>query len=128
MDSSLVNVRTDLKKQHENGPTPLGFNDTHQFQEVVVGSTRFNLLSVRDSCVKIGGCICLVMNILQCQKKVYMIYREYEHMEPFFHYPINSIQLGIYFFDNLSPSLKRVEYVRLPHHGRFVAVHLLHTE
>lgn len=137
MDSSLVNanVRTELKKQHENGPIPPGFNDTHQFQEVVVVSTRLNLLSMGDSCVKIGGCVGLVMNILQCQEKVYMIYKEYEHMEPFFHYPINSIQIRIYLVDNLSPSLKYVELnenvmksVRLPYHGRFVAVPVLHTE
>lgn len=48
MDSSVVKANTKmfLKKQHENGSIPPGFNEVCQFQEVDIGSTQVIMTTV----------------------------------------------------------------------------------
>lgn len=124
-----------LQKEHYSGPVPPSIMGTPvlQFHELVMDGTKISVASEGDRCVKIGGCIALIDNILQSQDKIYFVYREYELMEAFFDYPLNSMQLGIYLVGKISSRLKTVQlfehvekYVRLPKHDRFVAVPLLH--
>lgn len=104
-----------------------------QFQELVIAGTKIDVSSDGDRCVKIGGCIALTDNILQCQDKIYIVFRESELMESFFEYPLSSSDLGIYLVGKISSRLKTIElsdhfekYVRLPDQDKFVAVPLMH--
>lgn len=124
-----------LQKEHDSGPLPPSMMNISvlQFQELVIGGTKIDASSEGDRCVKIGGCIALIDNILQCQDKIYIVFREYELMEPFFEYPLSSCDLGIYLVGKISSRLKTIElfdhvekYVRLPNQDKFVAVPLLH--
>ncbi|XP_056608437.1 uncharacterized protein si:dkey-242h9.3 isoform X1 [Triplophysa dalaica] len=124
-----------LQKEHYSGPVPPSIMGTPvlQYQQLVMEGTKINVSSEGDRCVKIGGCIALIDNILQSQDKIYIVYREYELMEPFFDYPLNSLQLGIYLVGQISSCLKTIQlfehvekYVRLPKQDKFVAVPLLH--
>lgn len=124
-----------LQKEHNRGPVPPSMMGLPvlQFQELVIGGTKINVSSEADRCVKIGGSIALIDNVLQSQGKIYIVFREYELMEPFFEYPLNSCELGIYLVGKISSSLKIIQlfdhvekYVRLPKQDKFVAVPLLH--
>jgi len=124
-----------LQKEHNRGPVPpsvMGM-PVLQFQDLVIGGTKINVSSKGDRCVKIGGSIALIDNVLQSQGKIYLVFREYESMEQFFKYPLNSCELGIYLVGKISSNLKIIQlldhvekYVRLPKQDKFVAVPLLH--
>ena len=73
-----------------------------------------------------------MINIVLSDDGAHVVYREFE--QPFFDYPINSPELGIYVVSNLSKHVKAnklddkiVKYVKLPYKGKCVAMPLLHT-
>ena len=124
-----------LQKEHNRGPVPPSIVGLPvlQFQELLIGGTKINVSSEGDRCVKIGGCIVLVDNILQCQDEIHIVFRENEVIKPFFLYPLNSCKFGIFLVGNISSTLKITQlfdhvekYVRLPKQDKFVAVPLLH--
>ena len=52
-------------------------------------------LNKKDSCVRIGGAICLVKNIILDDDKVYIVYKTFKNVGNFFTSPLQSSLLGI---------------------------------
>lgn len=97
------------------------------FDDVIVNSKE------RDFCIKIDNKLVLVQNIVEDKGILYIVGNEYQQVEHFFKYPIDSKELGIYVVSSLSTSLKSVmvggklqKYVRLPCQNKFVVVPFLH--
>ena len=51
-------------------------------------------LNKKDNCVRIGGAICLVKNIILDDDKVYIVYKTFKNFENFFTSPLQSSLLG----------------------------------
>lgn len=123
-----------LKKEHKNGPVPPVFSGVvNQFQEVLL-SVSVIRTSEGENCVRIHNSIAIVVNIILFGGKIHLVYKEYRHRSSFFHCPMNSCDLGIFIVIDLSDDLNTTvlgdsikKYVRLPFHGKFVVVPLLHT-
>lgn len=127
-------LRKVLRKEHKNGPVPPVFSGVvNQFQEVLLSGSVIRT-SEGDNCVRIHNSIAIVVNIILFGGKIHLVYKEYRHRSSFFHYPMNSCDLGIFIVNDLSDDLNPTvlgdsmkKYVRLPFRGKFVVVPLLHT-
>lgn len=127
--------RNSVCKEHKAGPVPAEFGEAvTQFGVVYFGDTVLKLTD-GDNCVRIGNKVAIVVNILLHCGRVHLVYRHYSKVESFFHYPLNSSELGIFVVSELSAELNTTvlgesiaKYVRLPFRGRFVVLPLLHTQ
>ncbi|KAL2102315.1 hypothetical protein ACEWY4_001483 [Coilia grayii] len=137
VENEALQEKRQLLKEHDHGPIPSCMVDCKvvQFEKLVTDGTIIKVSRDGDCCVKNGNHIAVIENLLQCEGKTYVVFREYQSMQPFFEYPLNSQELGIYLVGNISPQLKVIEmhrniekYVRLPHSDKFVAGPLLHTK
>lgn len=82
-----------LKKQHRRGPVPDNLLAGTQYH--VVKTENFVLkLNKKDSCVRIGGPICLVKNIILDDEE-YIVYKTFQNFRNFFTSPLQSSLLGI---------------------------------
>ncbi|KAL7377303.1 hypothetical protein ABVT39_025341 [Epinephelus coioides] len=108
MDNSTVRedcLRRVLRKEHQNGPVPPVLAGVfNQFKEVLLSGTVIRT-SEGDNCVKIHNSIAIVVNIILCGGKIHLVYKEYRNRSSFFHYPMDSGDLGIFIVSDPSDEL-----------------------
>lgn len=117
-----------FKKEHRRGPLPDEFIAGTQYQ--VVKTKDFVLkLNKKDGCVRIGGDICLLQNIIVDDNDVYIVYKRFQTSENFFTSPLQSSLLGIVVVgglhdDVMSVKLSGIEAkcVLLPFREKHVAI------
>ena len=79
-------------KEHFTGPVPQNFsNETFRQYKHFKTNNIFISSTVGNNCFEILEKLSLVRNILQTSKnEKFIIYNEFIHLEPFFHYPLDS--------------------------------------
>ena len=87
-----------------------------------------------DNCVKLGHDVVVIKNIFQSRTGVFIMYRKFESSEPFFLYPVDSLQCDIHKVDRLGDNVHiariqsvKCKYMLLPHHNQHIAIPVLHT-
>ncbi|MEQ2271868.1 hypothetical protein XENORESO_010424 [Xenotaenia resolanae] len=105
-----VNYRSDICSQtdkayrleHEDGPVPQSTSgDIYQYKVLSMDGI-IDKPSRTDSCIKIGNKVVLVENFVIDGGIEYIAGKEYRCKEPFFVYPFDSREIGIYKVSNLS--------------------------
>lgn len=138
--SEIEHANTDLsgqtegyKLEHKDGPVPVTNGDLPQFKALFKNGFIVKT-SKRDCCIKIGDEVVLIENFFVDGGTEYVAGRQFVCKEPFFAYPFDSRELGIYKVSQLAKSLKFFvmeehvqKYVRLPFQNGFVVVPLLHS-
>lgn len=128
--------KTQVNIEHRNGPVPDLFEgDVLQFRELVMNGVHIRITE-GDNCVRINQIVALVENIIVYKGQEYIIYREFAKMGTFFHYPVDSKEVGVFVVSNLSSDLKCtrlndvIKYFRMPYgeQGSFVVIPLLHQK
>lgn len=117
-----------FRKEHRHGPVPDELIAGTQYQ--VLKTKDFVLkLNKKDSCVRIGGDICLLQNIIVDDNDVYIVYKRFQTSENFFTSPLQSSLLGIVVVgglhdDVMSIKLSAIEAkcVLLPFREKHVAI------
>lgn len=107
-----VNSRPELCSQtayrfeHKDGPVPESTSgEVHQFKVLSMDGIIVKPLK-RDSCIRIGNLVVLVENFLIDGEIEFIAGKEYRYKEPFFMYPFDSRELGIYKVPSLSKKVK----------------------
>lgn len=120
--------------KHEDGPVPQSISGEVLQIKVLSMDGIFVKTSRRDSCIKIRNEVVLVENFFIDGGIEYIAGKEYRCKEPFFVYPVDSRELGIYKVSNLSKDVKYFQmkesvqkYIRLPYYDDFVVVPLIHS-
>ncbi len=122
-----------FRLEHEYGPVPQSTSgEVHQFKVLSMDGMIVKPLR-RDSCIKIRNEVVLVENFIDGGIE-YIAGKEHRCKEPFFVYPFDSRELGIYKVSNLSMNVKYFQmeesvqkYIRLPYHDDFDVVPLIHS-
>jgi hypothetical protein len=102
-----------LKRPHSKGPLLSNMSTYRQYCHY---KTRDNLISccTGDNCFEIHGKVAVIHNVLVSEaEQISVVYEDYEHIEPFFQYPLDSSALSIHVVSGLSGKLRacRVEDV-----------------
>lgn len=124
-----------LKKPHFRGPLPDISLGPFQCYEQVQLKTFFLSTGKRDRGVQIEQDIGVVLNIFESKTGIFLLCSIFESKSSFFHYPFDSVHLGIFLVSRLSQEIKVVnvnmvsaKYVLLPKDEDFVALPLVHTQ
>lgn len=117
-----------FKKEHRRGPLPDEFIASTQYQGVKTKDVVLKL-NKKDGCVRFGGDICLLQNIIVDDNDVYIVYKRFQTSENFFTSPLRSSLLGIVVLgglhdDVMSVKLSDIEAkcVLLPFREKHVAI------
>lgn len=121
-------VSYDLKKPHDLGPLPVGFNGCKQYQ--TVRFDKFVLkLRQRDRYFRINGHIAQLENIISKNGDIYVAYRIFKQTIKFFDTPLDSDLLGIHLVSDLDNTIQinvlddvQTKYIVLPYKNKFVAM------
>lgn len=87
-------TNTSLHMEHIRGPLLPEFVGSTQYQKVKTRNFTIRL-NKKDSCVQIGGKICIVQNIVQNNGEIILLYNRYRQESDFFNVPLSSMTLGI---------------------------------
>ena len=134
-DSSLIPA-LGLKKEHFHGPVPSEFAGfvIKQFEHMLTDNFIIKL-DENDNTFLINNDVCVVLNIIQTEDSVYIVYKKFKQKKDFFEYPFKSSFLGIFavssltertFFDKAGKV--EVKCARYPWKNQFVTFPLRHTE
>lgn len=123
-----------LKQLHCNGPLPVSHSYCFQYKKLF-GKFLISI-SKSDRCFTIKDEIVLVKNILATpDKEIFVVIQTFLRPEPFFEFPLNSKNLGIFVVSqNLSDltvipvSCLDKKAVLLPFNDHFVAIVLVHKD
>ncbi|KAK7893047.1 hypothetical protein WMY93_022199 [Mugilogobius chulae] len=123
-----------LQKIHCDGPLPVHFIDNPQYNKV--SNSRFTLSTEPgDNCIVVGKEIALVQNVVQVRDEVYVVYRFFRQKEPYYTYPCDSSNFGIYKIGDLCENIGvgrlgciKQKCVLYPQAGRLIAIPLLHLQ
>ena len=138
LSESSPEEKTVLKHQHNCGPEIEGRPDLLQYGGAIVGSTHVasDRRDERDCCFKVDNYVCIVRNILATSQadELHVVYSVYENVEPLFHTPVDSTDIGIHvvsqlcddvFFAKFDNRWRKCAYFPLDT-DHAVAVQLLH--
>lgn len=128
-----------LKCQHYEGPD--GNFTGNQYSKIYFKNYCIKLDNVNDTVLMKNGHIAKVVNIIESNRHVTILYNTYLQKQHFFHYPIPSMKLDIYQVCDVGREIFSadvvdisVKFVRLPYQSpskqkdKFVCFPLLHCE
>lgn len=118
--------KASLKKPHRNGPLVGNIPQREQYKEFYSGKFTFTC-SQGDNVVMVGENIFLIRNIVSDGDIVSLVCQRFSNKEPFYHYPLNSLEIKIALVKNLDHDLvliptteQIVKGIMLPYENKFV--------
>ncbi|KAE8576519.1 hypothetical protein XENTR_v10004219 [Xenopus tropicalis] len=122
-----------LRMQHYVGPVPDGLQATAQYRELRTEHWSVKA-STGDNVFAIGKDICVILNIVQSVKEIYVVFRVFTQIANFFNYPMSSDFLRVFIVSEPTGPLRVAKAsqishkcVLLPYKDKFVVMPLLHT-
>ncbi|KAJ8007525.1 hypothetical protein DPEC_G00094930 [Dallia pectoralis] len=128
VDTMPVN-ETSLKKEHLHGPVPLGPVVIRQYSEMKLEDYIIRINSNNNNTFVIGSNLCRIVNVIECRDGVYVAYKKFSDMSPFFSYPIDSRLLNVVCVSQLQSDTHFAKVseisqkcVALPYQDKFVVI------
>ena len=116
---------------HMDGPMLQEYASFRQYKKISLMGYIFTT-AVGDNCVKIGNKIALVRNILVKDDNVKLLVEQFNNVNSFFDYPLQSSDLCVFHVARLTGDLQVVssetidfKYVMLPYEEGFVVIPLI---
>ena len=104
MDEVKQKQTTKYMRLHEDGPVPDGFEESEQYDKVIVDGTAYSR-GRRDSCLKFDDKFGMVVNVLRKDNVAYVVLKRFKSVGPLFSEPRVSTSYGMHLAQDLSMSL-----------------------
>ena len=96
----LEEKKYEFKEEHNSGPVPLDFLVDKQFFYIKAKNQHFRA-NERDCYIRIRDEVAKIVNFLVCDDDVYVVFRLFNKLRPFFSIPFDSQLLGIHIVSDL---------------------------
>jgi hypothetical protein len=132
---SLEGKQYIFRKEHVDGPTPVGYETWQQYRQMTICDSCFLSINNSDNYFMINNKIFIVKNILVHNKErsIRIVASQFQCMSSFFEQPLMSQDIGIFCLKQLSDGIHifdvknlQKKYVVLPCNAYHVGFPLLH--